>query len=160
MISAPMAACTVTGTSCSQGSEQIEALGPGKLLPLASARARPSPMPWLARAAARDGGVHLRAGLLRHPEAAIGQAGLHVLAGPAEGRELEVVDGGGAIHGDVGDDPAGQPGVHQGAQTDLDHVAAQQKDHAPARAWPRRRIDDVRGDRGRQECRGGWPGRR
>ena len=60
-------------------------------------------MPCPAAAAATDGRIHFRARFLGHPEAAIGESALDVLARPAERRELEVMDRGRAIQGEVRD---------------------------------------------------------
>src|SRR3989441_4723699 len=48
---------------------------------------------------ARERRVHLPTGLLRHAERSVTQAGSHVFAGTAVRGELEVVNGGAAVHG-------------------------------------------------------------
>ena len=102
------------------------------------------PFPASRPAAAMIGRVHLRAGFLGHPEAAVGQAAFHVLAGPAVGRQLEIVDRRGAVQGQVGDDTAGDPRVDERAEPGLDDVTAEEQHDA---ALGSRRVRDPGDDR-------------
>jgi hypothetical protein len=52
---------------------------------------------------ARQGRVHVSTRLFGHSERAVAQTGRHVFAGPAVGGQLEIVDGGAAVHRDQGD---------------------------------------------------------
>ena len=134
MISAPMAACTVTGTPRSCAASRIDASRPGS-----GVRAGQRPGQTLAHAlvgprGGGDGRVHLRPGLLRHPEAAVGQPALHVLARPAECRQLEVVNRRGAVERDVGDDAARDQRAHERTEPDLHDVPAEEQDDPVAAA--------------------------
>ena len=132
MISAPMAAWTVTGTSCSWAASRMEASAPGRLFRLAEGPGETLSHPLLGPGRRADRGVHPGPGLLRHAEAAVRQTGLYVLARPSKRRQLEVVNSGGTVHRDVGDDPACQPGVDERTQAYLYDVAAQEENHPPA----------------------------
>ena len=132
MISAPIAAWTVTGTSCCWAASRIDASAPGSLLRLAKAPGETLAHPLICPRRRGDGGVHLGSRLLGHPEAAVRQTSLHVLARPAKRGQLEVVDCSGTVHGDMGDDPVGQPSVDERAQSNLHNMATQQEDHSPA----------------------------
>ena len=107
MISAPIAACTVTGTSCSMRREQDRRLAAGQRRPRGE-RAGQSFAHALARVAPRRAmAAFISApGLLRHAEAAVRQPALDVFAGPAERGQLEVVDRRRAVERHVGDDAA------------------------------------------------------
>ena len=83
-----------------------EASAPGRRVRAGQRPGQPFTHPLLGARRGADGGVHLGPGLLRHAEAAVRQTALHVLAGPAECRQLEVVDRGGAVERQVGDDAA------------------------------------------------------
>src|SRR5438093_12668220 len=74
---------------------------------------------------ARDRRVHLPTGLLRHAERSVTQAGGHVFAGTAVRGELEVVNGGAAVHRDDRDRASPRQRKQERAQTDLAHVAAE-----------------------------------
>src|ERR1051326_8035439 len=175
-ISAPRAACTVTGTPCRWQPSRMETAPPaspwragraargGRLVPdlraggrvhsdrhavpvaaeqnghraaresLARGERRRETLPVAEAPLGRipDGGIHLPSGLLHHAEGAVAPPRLAALAGGAEGGELEVVDRGRAVHGDVAHDPPLQPAEHQGPEPHLDHVPAEHHDHAPA----------------------------
>jgi hypothetical protein len=91
--------------------------------------------------AARDGAVHLAPGLFGGAEAAVGQHRFHVLAGVAGERDLEIVDGRRAVHGERGGIAAPHQVDQHRRQAALDYVAAQAPDDgAPA---PPRLADGV-----------------
>ena len=143
MISAPIAAWTVTGTSRSRAASSTDASRPGER------RARGErPRQALAHTLAVPRGrgyrrVHLRPGLLGHPEGPVREPALHVLAGPAERGELEVVNRGRAVERDVGHDPAGDQSPKQRSEPDLDHVPADQEhDPAAGAGCGRHALDD------------------
>ncbi|GMV10504.1 MAG: hypothetical protein AMXMBFR55_22380 [Gemmatimonadota bacterium] len=96
-----------------------------------AADALPHPPPFLLPE--HEGLVEGAPRLLGHAEGPVAQAGGDVFGGRAEARHLVVVDGGRAVHPEVGDDAAahevdedrGEPGLH--------HVAAEHDDDAPPR---------------------------
>jgi hypothetical protein len=78
-----------------------------------------------------DSPVHLEASFLRHSEAAVGQAFFHILAGPSESRQLEVMDCRSTIHCDVADYSLGEPGLDEGTEPHFDNMSAEEQDYGP-----------------------------
>ncbi len=66
------------------------------------------------------------------PNRALVQMGLDVLGGAAGERDLDVVDRRGAVHHEVGQEPALDERDQTRGDADLDHVSAAHREHRPA----------------------------
>ena len=84
--------------------------------------------PGLAGCAIADGAVEKQTRLAGHAEAAVLEAGRHILGRGALIGELEVVNDPGAVHGDRGHDAAFHEIDQDGAQPDLDDMGAEADD--------------------------------
>ena len=105
MISAPIAACTVSGTPIVARAREQRELGMRQLQAIERARERLAHPPLLALTA-NERLVHLTTRFLRHSERAVAKASLHVFARAAPARDLVVVNRGRAVHREVRDDAA------------------------------------------------------
>ena len=89
---------------------------------------------------ARDA-IHERTGLVHHAERAGLKMGVDVLGGAPEHRQLDVVDRGRAVHGEVADDATLDQGQQARRDADLHDVATGHHDDRSLRAIGR---DDTR----------------
>ncbi len=93
MISAPIAAWTVTGTPSQQAGEQYGQLRVREGWLLLEGAAQCFAHAVAVRIAGGDGLVHPAACLFRHPERSVAQTSRDILRRRAESRHLIVVDG-------------------------------------------------------------------